>query len=107
MLHSVKVMRRLLAFALVLLPALPALASGRTLALSTVIGNGATKLNAGETAITVRAPKGTKVSQSVGSGSLYVPISGKLNDAKTKILFKIEAGKYYASPTSALFSIKH
>jgi hypothetical protein len=107
MLQTRCTMRRLLAFALVLLPALPALAGARTLALSTVITNGATKLHAGETSITVRAPKGTKVSQSVGASSLYVPIAGKLNAAKTKILFKVEVGKYYASPSSALFSIKH
>ena len=100
-------MRRLLAFALVLLPALPALAGGRTLALTTVVGNGSTKLNSGETSITVRAPKGTKLSQYQSAASLYVPMSGKLNAAKTKILFTVDAGKYYASPTSALFSIKH
>ena len=99
-------MRKILVYALVLLPALPALAGGRTLALSTVIKNGSTKLNAGETTITVRAPKASKLSVSIG-GSTYVTISGKLNATGDKRLFKLDAGKYYASPAEALFSIKN
>jgi hypothetical protein len=101
-------MRKILAYALVLLPALPALASGRTLALSTVIHNGTTKLKASESSITVRAPKGSKLSISLGgSTGTFVTISGKLNAAKTKRLFKLDAGKYYASPDEKLFSIKN
>ena len=99
-------MRKILAIALVLLPALPAFAA-RTLALSTVIAKKTTKLKSTEASITVRAPKGSKLSVALGASStVYVPISGKLNAAKTKLLFKLEAGKYYASPDDALFSIK-
>jgi hypothetical protein len=95
-----------LAFALVLLPALPALAGGRTLALSTMINNGSTKLHAGETVITVRAPKSSKLSRSMGDSDTFVPIAGILNTTGTKRLFKLDAGRYYVSPSDALFSIK-
>jgi hypothetical protein len=98
-------MRKIMAIALVLLPALPAFAA-RTLALSTVLKNGSTKLRAGESSLTVRAPKSSKLSRSLESSETYVPIAGTLNAAGTKRLFKLEPGKYYASPADALFSIK-
>jgi hypothetical protein len=98
-------MTKILAFALVVLPALPALAGGRTLALSTVAKAGTEKLRSTETQITVRAPRGTKLSQSLGGG-IYAPISGNLNAAKTKVLYHLGKGDYYASPIDALFSIK-
>lgn len=98
-------MTKTLAFALVVLPALPAFAGGRTLALKTVVNAGTEKLRASEAQLTVRAPRGTKLSVSIGS-NVYAPISGNLNAAKTKVLFHLGTGSYYASPADALFSIK-
>ena len=99
-------MRQILCLALVLLPALPAFAA-RTMNLKTVADKGTVKLKAGESQITVRAPKGQKLSRSMGGMTgTFVPISGRLNAAKSKMLFSVKVGRYYASPLNAVFSIK-
>jgi hypothetical protein len=99
-------MRKILCFSLVLLPALPAFAA-RTLNLSTVVGKGTLKLKSGESQVTIRAPKGQKLSRSMGGMTgTFVPISGRLNAAKSKMLFSVKVGRYYASPLNAVFSVK-
>jgi len=99
-------MRRSLAFALVLLPALPAFAGGRTFALSTLVNNGTTKLKSGEQSITVRAPASTKVSQSFNNTGVLVPVPSHLNAAGTNRLFTATSGQFFVSPQSTTFKIK-
>jgi len=97
-------MRRILAFALVLLPAMPVLAA-RTLNLGTVVDRGIIKLKAGEKHISVRAPKSNKISKNTATGN-YLPVGSHLNAAGTKRLFPLGTGVYYASPIDMFFRIK-
>jgi hypothetical protein len=99
-------MRRLIAFSLLLIPALPALAGGRTVALSTAVNKGELKLRARETTITVRAPKNAKLSEQEGQMGDFETVSGTLNNAGTRRLYKLGAGKYYASPLDKFFTIE-
>ncbi len=99
-------MRRILVGLLVLLPALPAFAA-RTFAVDTLVKKGSLKLKAGETAITARAKLGTKVSKSLaGSTGIYVPLHGTKNVAGDRLLFQVDRGEYFVSPTNQLFTVK-
>jgi hypothetical protein len=99
-------MTKILACALVLLPALPAFATGRTLAVTTVVKAGIEKLKPGESQITVRTPRNTKVSQWT-AGDSYVALPSKLNAAQTKRLYRLGPGDYFASSQfDDLFTIK-
>ena len=98
-------MRTLLASALVLF-AVPAFAGGRTFTLSTVVTNGATTLKANEASITVRAPRTTKVSQSFGGNTVFVPIANHLNNGGTQRLYTVGKGSFFVSPAGTMFSIQ-
>jgi hypothetical protein len=102
-------MRRLLVFALVLLPALPALAGGRTFAVTTLATRGTLKLKSGESSVTVKSKIGLKLSFSTtGTTGSYLLLSAAKNAAGTDYLYR-GAGKgyYYASsPIGEGFQIK-
>jgi hypothetical protein len=102
-------MRRFLVFALVLLPALPALAGGRTFAVTTLAQRGKLKLNKGETSVTVKSNIGLKLSFSTtGTTGSYLLLPAVKNSAGTSYLYR-DAGKgyYYASsPIGEGFQIK-
>ncbi len=99
-------MYRLLACALVLLPALPAFAGGRTFALTTLVKNGTTQLKPTETSLTVRAIPQSKVSQQFGTTGILVPVPSHVNAAGTSRLFTVTPGQFYVSPQNATFQIQ-
>ena len=102
-------MRRLFVFALVLLPALPALAGGRTFAVTTLAQRGTLKLNKGESSVTVKSKIGLKLSFSTtGTTGSYLLLSAQKNAAGTDYLYRgVGKGYYYASsPVGEGFQIK-
>jgi hypothetical protein len=102
-------MRRLLVFTLVLLPAVPVFAGGRTFAVTTLAQRGTLKLNKGESSVTVRSKIGLKLSFSTsGTTGSYLLLPVVKNAAGTDYLYR-DAGKgyYYASsPIGEGFQIK-
>jgi hypothetical protein len=107
--QCISLMRRLLLFALVLLPALPAFAGGRTFAASTLVTKGSLKLKSGESGVTVKAAIGEKLSySSSGSSGSFAPLTSVKNAAGTSLLYRgAGSGYYYASsPLSGGFQIK-
>jgi hypothetical protein len=99
-------MRRVLAIALVLLPALPAFAAARTLALATMVRRDPTQLRTGEETLTVKAAKNAKLSRWNGDAArTFVPVPSRLNAAGTNRLFTVTEGSYYVSPSGAGFTV--
>jgi hypothetical protein len=94
-------MRRIIAFALVLLPALPVFAGGRTFKLPSAEYS-FIRLKPGEKTVTLRAKPNTKLSRNWGNGTLYTKMKGKLSADGTHRLFKIDQADYITADGTRL-----